>query len=216
MTKQKIEFSTSHEDIARFLNQNLRVVFTMLPVNPGDSLVFKEHLGDEWSGRIFYGRAKHVVPMTAIDIENLKVEERPTPVSCVQFELFSYMDDESKDEDGNKIGRMTISADYPHDRKEFDSKLDSLSFVCDGERPVWIYDGIKWHSEVQVGRLDYSRYVGFMPTDVVLRIQSRHGERFYKYKLLMELDFLTQEDEKAALRQPVMKEDGFSTRERPD
>jgi hypothetical protein len=152
------DFVVSADVIMQMLNEKLRVIVSTLDVKAGDVFRMKESLGRDFSGRIFYGKAIHAFP------------------GFFQFELFGYADDA----DGE---RFSIAGDYPHEKKEFPTEpWEIAEFDFDGTRPAWLYEGIKWHSEVSIARLGFDASTKARPEDVILRVQGRGGERYFAYE----------------------------------
>jgi hypothetical protein len=169
LTREMKYVNVSDEVMSQILNKGLRVWPEIVSpdgrlFDVGDKVRFEEFIGTDPSGRLFYGKVKHVAP------------------GFFQFELYSYMDAE----DGE---RFTISGDYPSEShkfpEDFITRTERLMLPCDGSVPVWLFEGIRWFAELGVTGVEYSPGVMDFPSSLVLRVQKRKGgEEFYRYGYL--------------------------------
>lgn len=150
------------------LNEGLCVLFFSGEAGPGEgeSFVMEEVNGDTPTGRRFFARVMH-----AIDPQ------------IIQFTLASYME-----VDGERFPMAGSFANEEHTLP--DKESPEFFFNVTGEKPVWLYAGIKWVAELSLVKLLFKRLLGrdqHVPDALHLKVQASGGERYFVYRFEREI-----------------------------
>ncbi|HEX3102643.1 MAG TPA: hypothetical protein VHQ01_12655 [Pyrinomonadaceae bacterium] len=134
------------------------------------------------TGRDFYARVKH--------------SEGNVSVGIFQFDLASYMD---QDDGTGHVDRLPMAGDFANEKITLpDGAWKACAFKVSGEKPVWVYEGVKWRGEVSLHKIAFKQVEGedffkdkskeMSPLTVVLKVQQQGGEKFYVYNKAGEVE----------------------------
>lgn len=170
-----IRYEIQYAVMEKVLNEDLMVLVNCGAVK-GEQIELHEMQEDKPTGRVFFAKAAHVASE-----------------SIVQIELSPFM--EATDENG-KVDRMPMiggSANEKYVMPAGDGKAWQISVT--GEKPVWIYRGLKWVQEITLSKLFFGessekdnalRHMS-PPHTLHLKTQAQGGERDFKYTLTGEV-----------------------------
>lgn len=178
--------------IERILNEGL-VVLTPEETRPlgeanyeGVSIQLVETEAETPTGRKFFARGTH-------DLGR----------GYVQITLSPFM--EAKDEEGN-VERIPMAGDYANEKYVTpDGEWQDWQCAVKGEKPIWIYRGMKWVQELSLAKLffgggtaklffggstamDFAMNRMGPPHTLHVKIQAQGGERVYKYTVAGEVE----------------------------
>lgn len=160
--------------IESILNEGLRVLVFMDSVGPGEGEAFTliEMNGDTPTGRKFFARVMHA----------------PDP-QAVQFNLMSYMEDVNPDTGVPE--RIPLAGEFANERAKVPEDTSDWDLSVQGEKPLWVYRGVKWVGEYSVagykfddaGMSNMANGKPGVPLELKLKVQGQGGENFYTYRL---------------------------------
>lgn len=150
------------------LNEGLCALYfpSMDGPGEGESFVMEEVSGDTPTGRRFFARVMHAIGP-----------------QVVQFTLASYME-----ADGERFPMAGQFANEEHTLP--DKESPEFFFDVTGEKPVWLYAGIKWVAELSLSKLLFKRPLGrdqHVPDALHLKVQASGGERYFVYRMEREI-----------------------------
>lgn len=159
------------EDI---LNTGLRVLVFDESAGPGEGESFRlvETNNDEPTGRHFFARVMHA----------------PDP-QAIQFDLQPFMEDVNSET--GKPERMPMAGEFGNEKTVAPEGESEWTCKVKGEKPVWVYNGIKWVAEYSVAELTFDEAAmtnfrgnkpGF-PIEIRLKVQGQGGETYRTYRL---------------------------------
>jgi len=163
----------THEILELIINGGLRVVMGSMPLNPGDEFAMQDIAKGDEPDRIFFGRVTHK-PITGSDL--------------VQFELKAFMNGRNAE---GKIETYPMTGEFANEKYSTPvMRWDEWILQTVGEKPVWIFEGIKWMAEISIGRLIFKSdkkipgtdSVDFTPEEVTLNISAKGGAKTAVYK----------------------------------
>ncbi len=162
------------EDI---LNAGLRVLTFMDTVGPGEGEAFTlvEVNGETPTGRKFFARVMHA----------------PDP-QVVQIDLQAFMEDVNPET--GKPERFPMAGEFSNEKYSVldmgSSEPKPLNIQTNGEKPIWIYRGIKWIAEYSISRIffgmkgakEIQEGKSAPPGMIYLKVQGNGGEVEYAYR----------------------------------
>ncbi len=156
----------------KILGEGLRVIVAH-GVREGEQFRFIELHGDEATGRTFYGRIMH-------DIGD----------GVFQIDLAPFM--EAINEETGKPERIPMAGEFSNEKYVTPSEeWKDWQCAVKGERPIWIYKGIKWIQEISLAKLFFGgpSHMEFAmnkmapPHTLHVKIQAQGGEKTFKYSI---------------------------------
>ncbi len=171
MIKYEIQYSV----MEKVLNDDFYVLVNCGAVR-GERIDLIEMHDDRPTGRVFFAKARHVVAE-----------------SIVQIELSPFM--EATDENG-KVERMPMIGGSANEKYVTpQGEWKEWEIIVTGEKPVWIYKGMKWLQEITLSKLFFggptSKEFGMNqmspPHTLHLKVQGQGGERVFKYSVAEEI-----------------------------
>lgn len=150
------------EDI---LNKGLRVLMLepgddLAIFSEGDFLALEETNGNESTGRIFYAQVCHCPDPKVAQI-------------ILQSKMSAINPETGKREVYPMAGEF---ANEPVLR----SKTAELWVKVSGEKPIWVYEGVKWVGEISIAKALLNPAM-LQPAVVVLKTSGPGGEKFFEY-----------------------------------
>ncbi len=165
----RMYYQIQYAVMEKVLNEGL-VVLNNCAAEMEDQLELHEMRNDDPTGRVFFAAIKHVVSL-----------------GVVQIELAPFM--EATNEEG-KVERIPMMGSVSNEKYTLPpGEWSDWELPVTGEKPIWIYRGIKWVQEISLSRLFISpptdRQLALnqlpAPRKIHLKIQRQGGERIIEY-----------------------------------
>lgn len=152
------------------LNEGLSVLIDAFEIQEGELFALQEVNGyGEATGRTFFARAMHV----------------PHP-GTVQITLQPYMD--ALNVESGRVERLPMTGAFANEKATIpDGDPATWAFAVTGEKPVWIYAGVKWLMELSLAKVFFEKGKAPVPTSLHLRAQMSGGEKVFCYRLVEEV-----------------------------
>lgn len=151
------------------LNEGLTVLIDAFEIQEGELFALQEVSNGEPTGRTFFARAMHV----------------PHP-GTVQINLQTYTD--ALNAETGKVERIPMTGAFANEKAVMpDGDPATWSIPVTGEKPVWIYSGVKWLMELSLAKFFFEKGRGLAPTSLHLRAQMNGGEKVLCYRLVEEV-----------------------------
>lgn len=153
------------EDI---LNKGLRVLMVdmlesgdeLATFSEGDFLALEETVNLEVTGRIFYAQVCHC----------------PDP-KVAQIILHSKMS--AINEETGKREVYPMAGEFANEAV-IRSKAAEMWVSVSGEKPIWVYEGVKWVGEISIAKALLNPAM-LHPPIIVLKASGPGGEKFFQY-----------------------------------
>ncbi len=171
-----IEVQVGAGMMEKILGEGLRVLMAQ-GVGEGEQVRLAELNGDEATGRTFYGRVMH-------DMGD----------GVVQIDLAPFM--EAVNEETGKPERIPMAGEFSNEKYVTPSEeWKDWQCAVKGERPIWIYKGIKWIQEISLAKLffggpspmEFAMNKMAPPHTLHVKIQAQGGEKTFKYSIAGEV-----------------------------
>jgi hypothetical protein len=169
----------------RILNEGL-VVLTPEETRPlgernfeGELIRLEENNGESLTGRSFFARGMHDLG-----------------AGYVQITLQAFMEDTNPET--GKPERMPLAGDYANEKCTLPASTADMiergeavafDFAVKGEKPIWLYRGVKWIAEFSLSHLFFGPGAckeikdgkPGVPDVILLKVQGQGGETVYRY-----------------------------------
>jgi hypothetical protein len=153
------------------LNEGLCVLIEAFEIQEGELFAIQEVNAGEPTGRTFFARAMHT----------------PHP-GTVQFNLQPFMD--ALNVETGRVERLPMTGAFANEKASMpEGDPATWSLPVAGEKPVWIYSGMKWLMELSLAKFFFEKGKGLAPTSLHLRAQMSGGEKVFCYRLVEEVKF---------------------------
>jgi hypothetical protein len=174
----KIAINVLDSYMEKILNEGLCVLLSVpASLRVGDPFSMHEMTsegeGVVATGRVFFARATHI-PFQGI----------------AQFQLSPFMD--APNDDG-VTERFPMTGSIATEAKQLpEDEWVTHAVVVTGEKPVWLYQGMKWKAEISIAKLNFLNDDAFKsdmaPLSMIVKIQKQGGEKSFVYGKLLEAE----------------------------
>lgn len=171
-----IKYLISVEEMEQILNNSLRMIHD-IGGGVGDRVRLTETVDGEVTGRLFYAQISHV-----------------TSAGISQIVLQPFM--EAINDETGKHERIPMSGEFSNEKYVTpEGEWKDWQLPVKGERPIWIYKGIKWVQEISLAKLlfggpsssELAMNKLAPPHTLHVRLQGQGGERLFKYVIADEV-----------------------------
>lgn len=175
MIKHEIQFAV----MEKILNEDL-VVLTGCLAERGERISLIEMQEDRPTGRTFFAKVVHQASVQGVG-------------SVLQIALSPFM--EQRDENG-AVERMPMIGGSANEKYVTpQGEWNDWQVSVTGEKPVWIYRGMKWIQEIALAKMffggptarEFAMNQMSPPHTLHVKIQAQGGERVFKYTVADEV-----------------------------